>query len=93
MIAIVLAVAACVSLSRPSGRSGGNVPVVRGAYKSGSEQQVRILLTTPDTGSVVGSTGDWTVFSADGDQPFARLKGTQQAGFTVHISADCTGGL
>jgi stage II sporulation protein D len=44
VVIAVLGVAACVSLSPP--RGGGNVPVVRGVYKRGSEQIVRIALET-----------------------------------------------
>jgi stage II sporulation protein D len=40
----VVGVAACVSLSPP--RGGTSVPVVRGVYKSGSDQIVRIALET-----------------------------------------------
>ena len=48
-IGTVLGIAACVSLS--SQRGGGNVAVLRGAYKTGAEQPVRILLTIPDSGA------------------------------------------
>jgi stage II sporulation protein D len=40
----VLGVAACVSLTPPGG--SGNVPVVRGVYKNGRDQIVRIALAT-----------------------------------------------
>ena len=76
-------------MSRPSGPSGGNVPVVRGTYKSGSEQQVRILLTTPDSATAVGSTGDWMVLTEDSDQPLARLRATQRVDFNTRIYQDC----
>src|SRR4029079_12816875 len=60
-VAAILGVAACVSLSPPNRGGGGNVPVVRGVYKPGSEQIVRIALETSakelpagmGTGSVV----------------------------------------
>lgn len=44
-IAAVVIAAACVSLSPPP-RGAGNVPVVRGVYKPGSQQLVRIALET-----------------------------------------------
>lgn len=43
-IVVVLGFAACVSLTPPSG--SGNVPVVRGRYKNGRDQIVRIALAT-----------------------------------------------
>ncbi|MDP9200517.1 MAG: SpoIID/LytB domain-containing protein [Gemmatimonadota bacterium] len=54
----VLAVGACVSLVSP-GPGAGNVPVVRGPYKNGRDQSVRIALATaaregPDLGSGKG---------------------------------------
>ena len=80
-IASVIAVAACVSLSRPSGPSRGDVPVVHGTYKSGAEQLVRILLATPDSGADLGSTGDWAIFPEGGDQPIARFAASQTVRF------------
>ena len=74
-IAIVLGIAACVSLSSPPGT--GNVPVVRGTYKSGAEQPVRILLTIPDSGSLLGATGNWEVRSPEG-RSLRRYTSTQQ---------------
>src|SRR6185437_11236084 len=77
----VIAMAACVSLSRPSGPSRGNVPIVRGTYKTGAEQLVGILLATPDSGADLGSTGDWAIFPQGADQPIARFAASQ----TVHF--------
>ena len=45
LIASIIGIAACVSLSPPP-RGGGTVPVMRGVYKRGSEQIVRIALET-----------------------------------------------
>jgi stage II sporulation protein D len=59
---VVLGVAACVSLSSPRGNGGvGNVPVVRGAYKSGTQQEVRIALETAAKSGIVSATGTWEV--------------------------------
>ena len=54
----VLGIVACVSLVSP-GPGGGNVPVVRGQYKNGRDQIVRIALATaaregPDLGGSKG---------------------------------------
>jgi stage II sporulation protein D len=46
LAAAILGVAACVSLSSPRGGGVGNVPVVRGTFKGGAQQQVRIALET-----------------------------------------------
>jgi stage II sporulation protein D len=60
-LAVVLGAAACVSLVSP-GPGSGNVPVVRGQYKNGRDQTVRIALATaaregpngtPDKGQLV----------------------------------------
>jgi len=61
----VLGLAACVSLSSPPGDGSGSVPVVRGPYKSGSEQLVRIALATAATDGRVSSTGSWALFDRD----------------------------
>jgi stage II sporulation protein D len=56
-IAVVVVAAACVSLSPPT-RGGGNVPVVRGVYKPGGQQLVRIALeTSAKTGTITGTRG------------------------------------
>jgi stage II sporulation protein D len=86
----VIAVAACVSLSRPTTRSGGNVPVLRGAYKSGAEQQVRILLATPDSGADLGSTGDWAIFPEGSDRPITRFAASQTVRLPNHPYQTCT---
>jgi stage II sporulation protein D len=80
LVAGVVAVVACVSLSRPT-QPSGNVPVVRGAYKSGSEQQVRILLAIPDSGAELGSTGDWAVFPEGSDRPIKQFTSSQSVRF------------
>src|SRR2546423_267512 len=85
-IGAVLGIAACVSLSSP--RGGGNVPVLRGTYKSGAEQPVRILLTIPDSGAQLGATGDWEIRSRDG-RTLGRYPSTQQLELSVRTSQDC----
>lgn len=64
-VASLVVIAACVSLSPPSGRSGGNVPDVRTGLKSGRDQLVRILLSPPDSVSELGSTGNWVLASQE----------------------------
>lgn len=44
MVGAAAVAAACVSLTPP--RGGGDIPVVRGVYRSGAEQMVRIALET-----------------------------------------------
>ena len=73
----VLVVAACVSLSSPRGGGPGNVPVVRGTYKSGAQQQVRIALATA-AGARIGATGDWGLFKPDKGDPIARFQPGQE---------------
>src|SRR5437868_4380045 len=85
-IAIILGIAACVSLSSAPGT--GNVPVVRGTYKSGAQQPVRILLTIPDSGAQLGATGDWEVRSQDGRR-LGRYQATQQLKLDVRTSQNC----
>jgi stage II sporulation protein D len=62
----ILGIAACVSLSSPRGSGGaGNVPVVRGTFKSGAEQQVRIALETSAKSGTISGTGSWGVVHGD----------------------------
>jgi stage II sporulation protein D (peptidoglycan lytic transglycosylase) len=73
-IAVVLGIGACVSLTPPSG--SGSVPVVRGLYRNGREQIVRIALATaaregptpaPGTGPLIvrpDANGPFVVWSA-----------------------------
>ncbi|HCU13105.1 MAG TPA: hypothetical protein DGB72_13355 [Gemmatimonadetes bacterium] len=87
MITGVLGVAACVSLSSPPGRGAGNVPVVRGTYKSGAQQQVRIAMTPAASGAHMGATGDWGLFKPDGGAPIARFQRDQE--LSPRIFQDC----
>jgi stage II sporulation protein D len=59
----ILGIAACVSLSPPRGGGAGNVPIVRGSFKSGAEQQVRIALETAAKTGTISATGAWGVLN------------------------------
>jgi stage II sporulation protein D len=87
-IAAILGVGACVSLSSP-GAGGGNVPVVRGAYKNGRNQIVRIALATaaregPDPGSGTGPT----VVRPEPGNPFVLWNGKRYRGELVVSATD-----
>src|ERR1700730_8082081 len=66
-MAAALGVAACVSLSSPRGGRGGpgNVSVVRGPYKSGADQQVRIALETSAKSGTISGTASWGLVHGD----------------------------
>ncbi len=73
----LLTIAACVSLTPP--RSGtGNVPVVKGVYKSGASQLVRIALDGSAAESRLSATGDWALLQAGSSSPTARFSGGQE---------------
>jgi stage II sporulation protein D len=72
---VVLGIAACVSLSSPRGGGSGNVPVVRGAYKNGTQQEVRIVLETAAKTGIVSATGTWEVVQG-GDEILQMPNGT-----------------
>ncbi|HUQ99980.1 MAG TPA: SpoIID/LytB domain-containing protein [Gemmatimonadaceae bacterium] len=61
-LAVVVFIAACVSLSSPRGTTGG-VPSVAGGYRNGREQMVRIALSTNATDATVTSDGDFKVWN------------------------------
>lgn len=71
----ILGIAACVSLSPPRGGGTGNVPVVRGPFKSGAEQQVRIAIETSAKSGTMSATGPWEV--AQGDE-IEQMNGAAQ---------------
>ncbi len=71
----ILGVAACVSLSSSRGGGVGNVPVVRGTFKGGAAQQVRIALETGAKSGIVSATGTWEVIQG-GDQILQMPSGT-----------------
>jgi len=58
-------VVACVSVSSPRGGGVGNVPVVRGVYKPGTTQLVRIALETSAKTGIVSGTGAWGIVRGD----------------------------
>src|SRR4051794_9671817 len=63
--ACVLGVAACVSLSSPRGGGTGNVPVIKGGYKPGAAQIVRIALETSAKTGTISGTGRWGLVRGD----------------------------
>jgi hypothetical protein len=66
LTAAILGVAACVSLSSPrSGGGVGNVPVVRGTFKGGAQQQVRIALETAAKTGTISGMGNWGLLHGD----------------------------
>lgn len=75
VVTVLLGIAACVSLSSPRGGGSGNVPVVRGAYKSGTQQEVRIALETAVKSGIVSATGTWEVVQG-GDEILQMPNGT-----------------
>ena len=81
-VAAVVGIAACVSLSSPGGGGGGNVPVVRGVYRGGAIQPVRIALETNAREGKLASTGSWVLSQGDpdgGESPIiARDTGTDR---------------
>ncbi len=86
-IIAVLGVAACVSLVPPS--PSGSVPVVRGRYKNGRDQIVRIALATaaregPDLGSGSGPV----VIRPEGNGSFVVWNGKRYRGQLVISATD-----
>ena len=65
----ITGVAACVSLSSPRGTGTGNVPVVRGPFKVGADQRVRIAIETSAKSGTISATGPWQVAQSDVIQP------------------------
>ena len=80
--ATLLAIAACVSLTPPRG-GAGNVPVVKGVYKSGADQLVRIALDG-NADSRLSATGEWALFQPGSSSPVARF----QQGQDLTVSRD-----
>ena len=87
-LAGVLGVAACVSLSTP--RSGtGNVPAVRGQYKNGRDQIVRIALATAAReGADLGSGRGPLVVRPEANSPFVVWSGKRYRGELVITATD-----
>ena len=65
----ITGVAACVSLSSPRGAGTGNIPVVRGPFKVGADQRVRIAIETSAKSGTMSATGPWQVAQSDVIQP------------------------
>ncbi|HEV2017002.1 MAG TPA: SpoIID/LytB domain-containing protein [Gemmatimonadaceae bacterium] len=86
-VAAVLGVAACVSLVSPKG-GAGNVPVVRGSYKNGRDQIVRIALATAarEGPTVAPDQGQLIVRPESG--PFVLWNGKRYRGELVISSTD-----
>jgi stage II sporulation protein D len=84
----VLGFGACVSLSSP-GSGNGNVPVVRGGYKSGRDQIVRIALATAAPASPEGVRANGSlVIRPEGDSPFVVWNGKRYRGELVITPTD-----
>ena len=84
---VLVAVAACVSLSTPRGGGGGAVPAVRVGLQPGSRQLVRILLASANDTGTISATGDWGVFVADKKSPSAKFAANEP--FGVRVFRDC----
>ncbi len=65
----ITGVAACVSLSSPRSAGTGNVPVVRGPFKVGADQRIRIAIETSAKSGTMSATGPWQVAQSDVIQP------------------------
>jgi stage II sporulation protein D len=85
----VVGVAACVSLVSP-GPGGGNVPVVRGQFKNGRDQTVRIALATAarDTGLNLGSAKGPVVIRPEANGSFVAWNGKRYRGELVITATD-----
>src|SRR6188474_2926082 len=83
--------AACVSLSSPSGggAGGGEIPTARTGLKSGATQVVRILLEPGKDSSVIGGTGAWGVFKGSDDQPAVRFDADKTIRVMLPGSPEC----
>ena len=87
-LAGVLGVAACVTLSTPQSGTG-NVPVVRGQYKNGRDQIVRIALATAAReGADLGSERGPLVVRPDANSPFVVWGGKRYRGELVITATD-----
>lgn len=87
-LAGALGVAACVSVASPRGGTG-NVPVVRGQYKNGRDQIVRIALATAAReGADLGSGKGPLVVRPDANSPFVIWNGKRYRGELVITATD-----
>jgi stage II sporulation protein D len=87
-VAAVLGVGACVSLVSP-GPGGGNVPVVRGIYRNGRDQIVRIALATAaaDTAGVARAK-EPVIIRPQGNSPYVLWNGKRYRGDLVITPSD-----
>ena len=87
-VGAVLGVGACVSLVSPA-PGGGNVPVVRGLYKNGRDQIVRIALATaaPDSAGVARPK-EPVVIRAERNSPYVLWNGKRYRGDLVVTPTD-----
>jgi len=84
----VLGFGACVSLSSP-GPGGGNVPVVRGSFKNGRDQIVRIALATAAPATPELTPGNEPlVLRPEGNSPFVVWNGKRYRGQVVVTRTD-----
>jgi stage II sporulation protein D len=83
----VLGIAACVSLAPPGG--SGNVPVVRGGYKNGRDQIVRIALATAaPAGQTPGSGQGPLIVRPESNGSFVVWNGKRYRGELVISATD-----
>src|SRR4051812_264135 len=87
--AVVTGIAACVSLSSPGGRRS-DVPVVRGIYRNGREQIVRIALATSGSTGTVTATGDWSILEGPAERGAASLRANEEVTFGSSPSGSLT---
>ncbi len=85
---VLVAVAACVSLSSKREGQSGAAPTVRVGLQPGSRQLVRILLASASDTGTISATGDWGVFDADKKSPTSRFSANQPFGLRVY--QDCS---
>jgi stage II sporulation protein D len=84
----MLGIGACVSLVSP-GPGRGTVPVIRGEYKNGRDQIVRIALATAaPPGPSLGSVQAPVVLRPDANNPFVVWDGKRYRGELVISPAD-----
>ena len=83
----VLGIAACVSLASP--RGSGNVPVVRGGYKNGRDQIVRIALATAAPAGQTPASGQGpVVIRPESNGAFVVWNGKRYRGELVISATD-----
>jgi stage II sporulation protein D len=85
---VVAGIGACVSLSPPGG-GRSDVPVVRGIYRNGREQLVRIALATTGTSGTATATGDWNILEGPAERSAASLRANEE----ITLGTSSTGSL